>query len=243
MDENNPFHDFAPIPVRAALDKELGAALRVLVLIAAHVGKDGTCFPSQGKIAAALGVSRQAVIRHINKLEQNGYIKRESRTRDNGSATTCLYRVLYALPCNTDITPAVTPTLQPLSHPDVTPPVTSGSYTHNKPINKPNEYRGKSSKFSLPDWINLDDWNGFEELRRTKKKPLTDRARVMHVKKLQELQAQGYDPAAVIQQSIMKAWDSFYEIKGQDSGIHHTLRQQEQEDSQRLMNDLMGGQS
>lgn len=246
MDKDNYLHNFAPIPVRAALDKELGAALRVLVLIAAHVDKDGTCFPSQGTIAKALGIRRQAVNRHVQKLKELSYLAVIQQSRENGSNTACLYRVLYDLPQQRDVAPPAKTdghTLQPL---EVAPSATSGSCTHNIPIEQTNKNKRANSKFSLPDWVDPDDWNGFEELRRIKKKPLTDRARLIHIKTLQELKAQGYDPAAIIQQSIMKGWGSFYKINRQEAKTMNCqssplTRQQEQEASQRLMDELMEG--
>lgn len=100
----NILRNFAPIPVRAALDDELGAAaLRVLILITAHVGKDGTCYPSQNKIAKKLNISRQAVGQSVKKLATRGYIESEKLLRENGSFSTNRYRVLYTLPMQDDL--------------------------------------------------------------------------------------------------------------------------------------------
>ena len=68
-----------------------------------------------------------------------------------------------------------------------------------------------------PDWIPEKSWKSFEEMRRKRKKPLTDRAREMAVAKLQALQAGGNDPGAVIDQTVLHAWDTFYPLKTDDS--------------------------
>lgn len=207
--------DFAPIPVRALIDKELGcAALRVLGIITAHVNKGATCYPSQSRIADMLGISRPTVNGYIKTLEDRGYIKKKRQTRGNGSETSCLYTVLYDLPPVENPDTPCRNIQQPLSSSCSTPPVDPKVDTHNKPME---QTKLNIEGFLLPEWIDPEEWKGFEELRRKKKKPLTDRARTMHVNKLKELQVQGYDPAAVIQQSIMRGWDSFYPIKDQES--------------------------
>ena len=58
-----------------------------------------------------------------------------------------------------------------------------------------------------------DLWTEFEALRKKRKKPLTDRARDMAVSKLQALQDGGHDVKAVMEQSILHAWDTFYPLK------------------------------
>lgn len=68
--------------------------------------------------------------------------------------------------------------------------------------------------WALPDWVPAEPWQQFEEMRRKKKKPMTDAARKLAVTKLDTLRSAGHDAAAVIGQSVLHAWDSFYELKG-----------------------------
>lgn len=67
-----------------------------------------------------------------------------------------------------------------------------------------------------PDWIPADSWQSFEEMRRKRKKPLTDRARAMAVAKLEALRDGGNDPRKVIDQTVLHAWDTFYPLKTDD---------------------------
>jgi len=60
-----------------------------------------------------------------------------------------------------------------------------------------------------------DLWDGFEEVRKRRKKPLTDRARELVVAKLLTLR-QNHDVRAVMEQSILHGWDSFYDLKPPD---------------------------
>ena len=59
----------------------------------------------------------------------------------------------------------------------------------------------------LPDWIPADPWRQFEEMRRKKKKPMTDAARKLAVTKLDALRAADHDVATMMDQSILHAWD------------------------------------
>lgn len=68
--------------------------------------------------------------------------------------------------------------------------------------------------WTLPDWVPAEPWQQFEEMRRKKKKPMTDAARKLAVAKLDTLRSAGHDAATVIGQSVLHAWDSFYELKG-----------------------------
>lgn len=67
------------------------------------------CYPSQGKIAAWLGVSRKAVNRSICVLVETGWLLKRRRYRPNGSETSCAYKVLYdhMLPTEHDRAPNV----------------------------------------------------------------------------------------------------------------------------------------
>jgi len=58
-------------------------------------GNKDTCFPSHKTISEVTGVSIRAVINHLRKLEEMGYIKTEGRTNSNGSSISNLYCVIY----------------------------------------------------------------------------------------------------------------------------------------------------
>ncbi len=77
----------------------------------------------------------------------------------------------------------------------------------SKPVDKPIVIIG------LPDWLPIDAWEGWLAMRKTLKKPATERAKQMAIKKLQDLAAEGNDPAAVLDQSTMAGWTDLYPIK------------------------------
>lgn len=65
----------------------------VCYTIWSHMASDGTgCFPSYGLIAEESGLGRSTVIAHVGKAAAAGFLIVDSRTRDNGSSTSNLYR-------------------------------------------------------------------------------------------------------------------------------------------------------
>ncbi len=67
----------------------------------------------------------------------------------------------------------------------------------------------------LPDWIPVQDWQDFLEMRKRKERGsnLTERQQQLAIRQLEEIRAKGHDPGAVIQQSIVNGWKTFYGIK------------------------------
>lgn len=72
--------------------------------------------------------------------------------------------------------------------------------------------KNKAPRFALPDWIPADAWRDFEEVRKRKRSPLTDRARQLCVAELQRLRDGGNEPRAVIERAVLKGWLSFYPL-------------------------------
>lgn len=59
---------------------------------------------------------------------------------------------------------------------------------------------------SLPGYIDHEAWAGFEEMRKTIKKPMTDRARKLIVYELDRIKQAGHCPNASLDQSINHCW-------------------------------------
>ncbi len=74
------------------------AAKRVFSILAGYADAEGCCYPSITKIAACLGLSRQAIINQINILIQHGYVSRYSRyLPETGRRTSNLYQLNFEL--------------------------------------------------------------------------------------------------------------------------------------------------
>lgn len=88
------------------------------------------------------------------------------------------------------------------------------------PAPKRKKERPAQAPFSLPDWIDRSTWDSYEEMRRKKRAPMTDRARELTVIKLDGLRKSGNDPKLVLEQSIEKSWTGVFELKSQGGKVN-----------------------
>ena len=82
-------------------------------------------------------------------------------------------------------------------------------------ITQNTKHRNKSTDvaFDLPDWIPLETWNAFLDMRKRIKKPATDFAKKLIVGKLQKFKDQGQDVVAILEKSITSGWQDVFELK------------------------------
>lgn len=84
----------------------------------------------------------------------------------------------------------------------------------------PKKTKGAGSAFAAPSWIPVSAWQAFEQMRTKARKPMTDAARGLIVKELDSLKAKGFDPVAVLEQSVRNNWQDVYPLK--DKGGNST---------------------
>lgn len=90
-----------------AFQQEITPAAKKLVLIALanRADEDGYCFPGYNRLASQCSMARRTVIYHINSLLNDGIIEKQSRSRDNGSDTSNLYRIMAGVGCKSRTPP------------------------------------------------------------------------------------------------------------------------------------------
>jgi hypothetical protein len=76
----------------------------------------------------------------------------------------------------------------------------------------------KASVLCLPDSIPVDAWNGYLEMRIMIKKPMSERAKVLAVTRLEKLKTQGHDPRGVLDQSTLNSWQGLFPVKQGQTG-------------------------
>lgn len=77
----------------------------------------------------------------------------------------------------------------------------------------------KGAGFQLPAWVPQVEWAGYVEMRRKMRKPMTQRAMELAVRELDTLRKAGQDPAAVLDQSVMRGWQGLFSLK--PNGVEH----------------------
>lgn len=80
---------------------------------------------------------------------------------------------------------------------------------------EPRRAKKPSPVFVLPDSIRPEVWEAFEEHRRKKRSPMTDHARELTVKECEKI---GGDPNELLEQAILKGWQTVYPTKDGRNG-------------------------
>jgi hypothetical protein len=83
--------------------------------------------------------------------------------------------------------------------------------------------------FILPDWIPIDAWNGYVEMRKKIKKPMTDRAVDLKIKDLERFHQNGYDLAAILDKSTANNWSDLYTPKSENPSYGNPANPNKQE--------------
>jgi hypothetical protein len=93
--------------------------------------------------------------------------------------------------------------------------------THAYPIREDKSREDKKGKSkaeatppsALPEWMPLDSWAGYLEMRKKIKKAPTDRAVVLLIASLDKMRDDGQDIAAVLDKSTKSNWTDVYPIR------------------------------
>ena len=67
--------------------------------------------------------------------------------------------------------------------------------------------------FALPDWIPVEAWNDFLEMRKGLRAAPTEKAKALLVGNLEKLKISGQDPKAVLEQSIERSWKGVFPVR------------------------------
>ncbi|VVD63598.1 hypothetical protein PPN31114_00230 [Pandoraea pneumonica] len=73
--------------------------------------------------------------------------------------------------------------------------------------------RRVESTIELPDWLSGEAWGNWVAYRRKGKAPFTDHAASLSIEALDKLRADGHDPVAVINQSVLRGWTGLFPVK------------------------------
>ena len=79
--------------------------------------------------------------------------------------------------------------------------------------NKQDKKENKKEKIAIPNWIPKKEFDEYKKMRTKIRKPMTDRAVELAIKKLETLKSEGYDPQQVLEQSILNSWQGLFPLK------------------------------
>jgi len=165
-----------------------------------------TTFLLEETIAEMVDMGESTVRREISKLEKMGILKKT--TRYGKSNIYELLDIRHLITKKTDLLPNSEHLL-----PD------SKLLLPNSTISRSSSSRGSVSRkkqnqsLTLPDWLPLEQWNAYLEMRQSIKKPLTDVAKKLAISLLDKLRGEGHDPKLVIEQSVFHSWMGLFPLK------------------------------
>lgn len=74
-------------------------------------------------------------------------------------------------------------------------------------------YKTTEAVPALPEWVPLDAWKGFVEMRKKIKAPMTAGGIKQAIAKLGSLRAEGHDPATILNESTFKSYRGLFAPK------------------------------
>lgn len=109
----------------------------------------------------------------------------------------------------------VVPEAQPQPAPADTPaPAAEAHNKAEKAPTRPVEARkAPAAAPTTPEWLPAAPWAAFVEMRAKIRKPLTGTAKTLIFKRLDALRAEGNDPEAVLNQSVMNSWQGVFPLR------------------------------
>lgn len=96
----------------------------------------------------------------------------------------------------------------------------SGNAPTPTPTPIPSKKKVTPPTAAFPGWWPMEAWEGFAEMRKRIRAPLTARATELLVAKVTELKTQGQDPQKVIDQSTQRGWRGLFEVKKENGNGH-----------------------
>jgi hypothetical protein len=167
--------------------------------------RTGKIFPSIEHICQITGQDRKTVISNIGKLASDGWIT-ETGERVGKTGQIKVYVA------NIGTVPNVEQSQERNSSES---PSKESQKRDTEPSKEPSRY---INNMISANWLPLDAWNGWIEMRHKMKKPLTDRAKERALKKLEKMYNEDQDITEVLDRSTMNGWTDLYEIKEKTNG-------------------------
>ena len=76
----------------------------------------------------------------------------------------------------------------------------------------------QQSLFPLPEWMPIEAWAGYLEMRLKIKKPMTEYAIKLAIDKLTKFKHDGYDPKEILENAILNSWQGLFPV---NNGVAH----------------------
>lgn len=228
---------YAIIPANVRYDKDLVPNAKLLYgEITALCNEKGYCWATNQYFAELYNVSDRTIKNWISQLVDKGYIQRSVKYREGTKEIE--QRKLF-IGSENNFTTIGNYVPDPKENNFTTPsekkfPVNNTSI--NNTFNNTNEYKEKNIKKESVNSVIAeytenkelqDALHGFVEMRNKARKPLTVRAMKLSLNKLNELALDDVTKIAIVNQSIVHSWSTFYKLQNNNNGGQRQLTRKE----------------
>ena len=225
------------IPANVRYDKDLVPNAKLLYgEITALCNEKGYCWATNQYFAELYNVSDRTIKNWISQLVDKGYIQRSVEYREGTKEIE--QRKLF-IGSENNFTTLGNYVPDPKENNFTTPsekkfPVNNTSI--NNTFNNTNEYKEKNIKKESINSVIAeytenkelqDALHGFVEMRNKARKPLTVRAMKLSLNKLNELALDDVTKIAIVNQSIVHSWSTFYKLQNNNNGGQRQLTRKE----------------
>ena len=229
---------YAIIPANVRYDKDLVPNAKLLYgEITALCNEKGYCWATNQYFAELYGVSVLSVKRWVNSLVTKGYVYRTLTYKPNSKEVD--KRILSIdSGIKIDIT-SVQKCYDPSIKNNTSSSIkndTDNNTSINNTFNNTNIYKGEKKRKSetvnsvIAEYTESKDLqdalHGFVEMRNKARKPLTARAMKLSLNKLTELALDDVTKIAIVNQSIMHNWLTFYKLQNNNGGQRQLTRKE-----------------
>lgn len=229
---------YAIIPANVRYDKDLAPNAKLLYgEITALCNEKGYCWASNQYFAELYGVSVLSVKRWVNSLVNKGYVYRTLTYKPNSKEVD---KRILSIGSGIKIdTTSVQKCYDPSIKNDTSSSIkndTDNNTSINNTFNNTNIYKEKNIKKESVNSViaeytenkDLQDaLHGFVEMRNKARKPLTARAMKLSLNKLNELALDDVTKIAIVNQSIVHSWLTFYKLQNNNNGSQRQLTRKE----------------
>lgn len=230
---------YAIIPANVRYDKDLAPNAKLLYgEITALCNEKGYCWASNQYFAELYGVSILSIKRWVNSLVTKGYVYRTLTYKPNSKE---IDKRILSIDGGIKIdTTSVQKCYDPSIKNDTSSSIkndTDNNTSINNTFNNTNIYKGKKKQKS--ETVNSviaeytenkdlqDTLHDFVDMRTKARKPLTARAMKLSLNELDKLAVDDVTKIAIVNQSIVHSWLTFYKLQNNNNGGQRQLTRKE----------------
>jgi hypothetical protein len=229
---------YAIIPANVRYDKDLAPNAKLLYgEITALCNEKGYCWASNQYFAELYGVSVLSVKRWVNSLVTKGYVYRTLTYKPNSKEVD---KRILSIDSGIKIdTTSVQKCYDPSIKNDTSSSIkndTDNNTSINNTFNNTDIYKGKKKQKSetvksiIAEYTESkelqDALHGFVDMRNKARKPLTVRAMKLSLNELDKLAVDDVTKIAIVNQSIMHNWLTFYKLQNNNNGQRQLTRKE-----------------